>query len=286
MVNPKYLYNIQAKILERYHNVQPEVLYRADDVWDVAKENTSRTTSAATGTDIEPYYTMVKLTNNNSAQLGLVLPYTIEEKQNITSYLVATCDSQNNKKLTLYKFKTGSSILGTIQLDSLVEQDEKILNELNSLNVTGTKIQKNIIIVPINNTLLYVEPIYQIMLNDKSQVPQLKKVVVASGNKVAIGNNIEEAITNLLSQEAISIEVEAENKDELIKQIINANKNLEESNKSNNWEMIGKDMSKLQQLIEQLQTLVEQDEKKEAEIEKNEPKTNKNQITTSTTVTE
>lgn len=286
MVYPKYLYNIQAKILERYHNVQPEVLYRADDVWDVAKENTSRTTSAATGTDIEPYYTMVKLTNNNSAQLGLVLPYTIEEKQNITSYLVATCDSQNNKKLTLYKFKTGSSILGTIQLDSLVEQDEKILNELNSLNVTGTKIQKNIIIVPINNTLLYVEPIYQIMLNDKSQVPQLKKVVVASGNKVAIGNNIEEAITNLLSQEAISIEVEAENKDELIKQIINANKNLEESNKSNNWEMIGKDMSKLQQLIEQLQTLVEQDEKKEAEIEKNEPKTNKNQITTNTAVTE
>lgn len=268
MVYPKYLYKIQAEVLERYHNVQPEVLYRVDDVWDVAKENTSRTTSTATGTDIEPYYTMVKLTNSNSAQLGLVLPYTIEEKQNITSYLVATCDSQNNKKLTLYKFKTGSSILGTIQLDSLVEQDEKILNELNSLNVTGTKIQKNIIVVPINNTLLYVEPIYQIMLNDKSQVPQLKKVVVASGNKVAIGNNIEEAVANLLSQEAISIEVEAEDKNELIKQIISANKNLEESNKNNNWEMIGKDMTKLQQLIEQLQTIVEQEEKKEAEVSK------------------
>ncbi len=268
MVYPKYLYKIQAEVLERYHNVQPEVLYRVDDVWDVAKENTSRTTSTATGTDIEPYYTMVKLTNSNSAQLGLVLPYTIEEKQNITSYLVATCDSQNNKKLTLYKFKTGSSILGTIQLDSLVEQDEKILNELNSLNVTGTKIQKNIIVVPINNTLLYVEPIYQIMLNDKSQVPQLKKVVVASGNKVAIGNNIEEAVANLLSQEAISIEVEAEDKNELIKQIINANKNLEESNKNNDWEMIGKDMTKLQQLIEQLQTIVEQEEKKEAEVSK------------------
>ncbi len=288
MVYPKYLYNIQAKILERYHNVQPEVLYRADDVWDVAKENTSRTTSTATGTEIEPYYTMVKLTNSNSAQLGLVLPYTIVEKQNIASYLVATCDSQNNKKLTLYKFKTGSSILGTIQLDSLVEQDEKILNELNSLNVTGTKIQKNIIIVPINNTLLYVEPIYQIMLNDKSQVPQLKKVVVASGNKVAIGNNIQEAVTNLLSQEAISIEVEAEDKNELIKQIINANKNLEESNKSGNWEMIGKDMSKLQQLVQQLQTIVEQEEKKEAKLNKKQgnlkEETNENTISTSNEV--
>ena len=288
MVYPKYLYNIQAKILERYHNVQPEVLYRADDVWDVAKENTSRTTSTATGTEIEPYYTMVKLTNSNSAQLGLVLPYTIVEKQNIASYLVATCDSQNNKKLTLYKFKTGSSILGTIQLDSLVEQDEKILNELNSLNVTGTKIQKNIIIVPINNTLLYVEPIYQIMLNDKSQVPQLKKVVVASGNKVAIGNNIQEAVTNLLSQEAISIEVEEEDKNELIKQIINANKNLEESNKSGNWEMIGKDMSKLQQLVQQLQTIVEQEEKKEAKLNKKQgnlkEETNENTISTSNEV--
>ena len=220
---------------------------------------------------------MVKLTNNNSAELGLVLPYTIAEKQNITSYLVATCDSQNNKKLTLYKFKTGSSILGTIQLDSLVEQDEKILNELNSLNVAGTKIVKNIIVVPINNTLLYVEPIYQIMLNDKSKVPQLKKVVVASGNKVAIGNNIEEAITNLLSQEAISIEVEAEDKDELIKQIINANKNLEESNKSNDWEMIGKDMSKLQELIGQLEKIVEQEEKKEADINKKESEIDKSQ---------
>lgn len=277
MVYPKYLYNIQAEILEKYHNVQPEVLYRADDVWDVAKENTTRTTSAATGTDIEPYYTMVKLTNNNSAELGLVLPYTIAEKQNITSYLVATCDIQNNKKLTLYKFKSGSSILGTIQLDSLVEQDEKILNELNALNVTGTKIQKNIIIVPINNTLLYVEPIYQIMLNNKSQVPQLRKIVVASGNKVAIGNNIEEAVTNLLSQEAISIEVEAEDKNELIKQIINANNNLEESNESNNWEMIGKDMAKLQQLINQLRTMVEQEEKKEANIDKNESGTDKKQ---------
>ena len=277
MVYPKYLYNIQAEILEKYHNVQPEVLYRADDIWDVAKENTTRTTSAATGTDIEPYYTMVKLTNNNSAELGLVLPYTIAEKQNITSYLVATCDSQNNKKLTLYKFKSGSSILGTIQLDSLVEQDEKILNELNALNVTGTKIQKNIIIVPINNTLLYVEPIYQIMLNNKSQVPQLRKIVVASGNKVAIGNNIEEAVTNLLSQEAISIEVEAEDKNELIKQIINANNNLEESNESNNWEMIGKDMAKLQQLINQLRTMVEQEEKKEANIDKNESGTDKKQ---------
>lgn len=260
IVYSKYLYKIQAQILEKYHNIQPEVLYREDDVWDACKENTTRTTSAATGTEIEPYYTMVKTVDSNSAKLGLVIPYTISEKQNIISYLVATTDEQNNKKLILYKFKTENAILGTIQLDTLVEQDEQISKELNTLNTTGTKIEKNIIVVPINNTLLYVEPIYQVMLNDESQVPLLKKVVVASGNKVAIGNNLGEAITNLLSQQAIDIEIVSENKDELIEQIINANNNWKQSSASNDWEMAGQDMEKLQELISQLENMVNQEQ--------------------------
>ena len=267
IVYSEYLYNIQAEMLKQYHNIQPEVLYRQDDAWDVSKENTTRTTSAATGTDILPYYTQVKTVNNNESDLGLVVPYTIAEKQNIISYLVGTYDENNNKNLTLYKFKTENAILGTTQLDTLVEQDENISKELNALNTTGTKLEKNIIVVPINNTLLYVEPIYQIMLNDESQIPLLKKVVVASGNKVAIGDNIKEAIENLLSQEAIKIEVHGEDKDDLIEQIINANNNLNQSNQSNDWEMIGKDMAKLQQLIEQLETMVEKEnEQKNKEL--------------------
>lgn len=285
IVYSKYLYNIQAEMLEQYHNVQPEVLYRQDDVWDISKENTTRTSSAATGTDISPYYTMVKTLDNNNPQLGLVVPYTVEEKQNIISYLVGTYDENNNKKLTLYKFKTENAILGTTQLDTLVQQDENISKELNTLNTTGTKLEKNIIVVPINNTLLYVEPIYQIMLNDESQIPLLKKVVVASGNKVAIGNNIEEALKNLVSQEAIKIEIESENKDELIQQIINANNNLKQSNASNNWEMIGKDMAKLQELIGQLETIVEQETKQKAEEEKTETDKNRDNNTVVNTIT-
>lgn len=259
IVYSKYLYDIQSKLLKTYHNVQPEVLYRQDDLWDIAKENTTRTTSATSGTYIDSYYTLVKTVDNNSTLLGLVVPYTIAEKQNIISYLVGTYDGINNKKLTLYKFKSENAILGTTQLDTLVEQDETISKELNALNIVGTKLEKNIIVVPINNTLLYIEPIYQVMLNDEEQIPVLKKVVVASGNKVAIGNNIKEAITNLLSKEAIDIEFVSENKEELIEQIINANNNLKQSNISNNWEMIGKDMAKLQELISELEKIVEQE---------------------------
>ncbi|MCL2342157.1 MAG: hypothetical protein FWC53_03840 [Firmicutes bacterium] len=72
-----------------------------------------------------------------------------------------------------------------MQLDTLTEQDEKISAELKSISVSGTRLEKSIIVVPVDNTLLYVEPIYQVMLNE-SQVPTLKKIIVASGNKVAI----------------------------------------------------------------------------------------------------
>ncbi len=255
---PEFLYKIQAEVLEKYHDVQPEVLYRADDVWDIAKENTTRVTTL-TGSDISPYYTMVKTVDSEEAKLGLVVPYTIAGKQNINSYLVGTCNNNGELELKLYKFKGDSAILGTMQLDTLIEQDETISKELSSIEVTGTKIQKNIIVVPINNTLLYVEPIYQVMLNE-SQVPVLKRVIVASGNKVAIGTDLKEALANLLSQQAVSIKVESENVEDLIQEIIKANNNLNQSNESNDWALIGKDIEALQGLIEQLEKLMEEQE--------------------------
>lgn len=267
----KFLYDIQSKMLEIYHDVQAEVLYRADDIWKFATENTSKLTSL-NGTPINSYYTMVKTVDSNESKLGLVVPYTITGKQNINSYLVGSYDASTQKaKLVLYKFKTDTTSLGTIQLDALIEQDEKISNDIKSLNVTGAKIVKNIIVVPIDNTLLYVEPIYQLMLNEKNQVPVpvLKKVVVASGNKVAIGNNLQEALDNLLSQEAVSIEIETNDLDTLISEILKANKNLEESSQSNNWEMIGRDMAKLQSLINQLEETYEPPKEEKTSIIEN-----------------
>lgn len=275
-VYPEYLYSIQANILERYHNIQPEVLYRKDDVWDVATYNTGKVLTK-TGTKIKPYYTMVKLTNEEKANLGLILPYTPYDKTNIISYLVGSYDQNGNQKLTLYKFPSDSNVLGPMQLDTQVEQDETISKEIQSLNVSGTKITKNMIIVPIDNTLLYIEPIYQQYINEENALPTLKKVIVASGNKVAIGNDFNKALANLVSQYAVDIEVEnTETIEGLVSSIIKANKNLEQSSDNSDWEMIGKDMKKLQELINKLEVVQEQELKKKKELEK-ETKNKENQ---------
>lgn len=265
-VYPKYLYNIQADILKRYHNVQPEVLYRAGDVWDTAKENTSQVTTLV-GTEIEPYYTVVKTVDNEKTELGLILPYTIKGKQNINAYLVGTYNDKGEKILTLYRFNKDDAILGTLQLDTLIEQDEKISEELKAIEVTGTKIEKNIIVIPINNTLLYVEPIFQILQNEDTTAPILKKVIVASGNKVAIGEDITEALKNLLSQEAVSIKIETDNVEDLIEEIIKTNNNLKQSNASSDWSLIGQDIEDLQTLITQLEKLLQEQESDNAKTE-------------------
>ena len=268
-VYPEFLYNIQANMLEKYHNVKADVLYRSSDIWDRATHTTGQTLRT-TGTPIDPYYTMVKTVDSEKEELGLVLPYTLYERQSLISYLVGTYDENGNSKLTLYKYSVDSNIIGPMQLDTQIEQDEEISSTLQNLNVTGTKLIRNMIMVPIDNTILYVEPIYQVMLNE-SEVPTLKKVIVAIGNKVAIGNNLKEAMRNLGSQSAINIEVSnTDDVNSIIDEIIKANKNVENSTKNSDWEMVGKDMSSLQSLIDRLEEVItEQRKQEEAEKEAN-----------------
>lgn len=261
-VYPTFLYNVQADVLKVYHNVKPDVIYRGDDLWDIAKYNTNTSkTTKSTGTYMKPYYTTLK--TKAEEQFGLVQMYTPDSKQNIISYLVGTTENGTNT-LRMYKFSADSNIVGAMQLDKQIEENETISSELSSLNVTGTKLTKQMIIVPIDNTLLYVEPIYQTMLNE-SDVPVLKKVIVASGNKVAIGDSLQKALENLLSQYAVDVEVEnTDDMEGLIEAIIKANQNLTESNKNNDWEMMGKDVKKLQDLITSLEkTKTEEDKKKQ-----------------------
>lgn len=124
--------------------------------------------------------------------------------------------------------------------------------------------------MPINNTLLYVEPIYQQFVNETDSLPVLKKVVVASGNKVAIGNTFSEALSNLVSQYAVDIEIEnTDSLDELADLIIKANNNLKTSTQSNDWEQIGKDTKRLQNLINRLEEVKKGIDKKSRENGKN-----------------
>ena len=260
MKYPKFLYDVQSEMLMVYHNVKEDVLYRNNDIWALTKYGTTSTKSKVA--TLEPYYAMIKTPDNDKSELGLIQMYTQNGKSNITSYLVGSCNG-TECELKIYKYPTDSNILGPIQLDNQIDQDETISTELSTIDVTGSKISKDMKIIPINNTVLYVETIYQTMTNEPNQPTTLKKVIVASGTKVAIGNTLEEAISNLLSQSAVNIEItNTEDVDGMIQAIINANKNLTESNDRNDWEMMGSDLKELQSLIDSLDKMIKENNKK------------------------
>lgn len=264
---PGFLYDIQSKIIERYHNIEADDLYRSDDVWEMAAQNTTQILSK-TGTQIKPYFTMVKTKDSNTTRLGLVLPYTPYGKQNITAFLIGSVDENGNNILKTYTYSKDSIVVGPMQLDSQIAIDETISKELETLNVPGTKLSKNIVIVPINNSVIYVETIYQQYVNDPQSVPVLKKVIVASGSKVTIGDTFAEALKNLVSQNAVDIEVEnADDIMNLVDAVIRANNNLKESTQSGDWSQMGKDTQKLQDLISRLEELKLQEDEKKAQEE-------------------
>lgn len=248
-IYPEFLYNVQSTMLEEYHNTKADVLYRSDNTWEKATYK-NQSTNNKTKNTLKPYYTMVS-NSDGEETIGLIQIYTPKNKQNISSYLIGTVENGQNK-LTLKTLHSDTSILGPTQLDTQIAQDETIQSQIDSLSVTGAKVTRNMIIVPVENTLLYVEPIYQTLVNE-SNIPVLKKVIVASGNKVAIGNNLQEAIQSLISKSATKIELNSTDDIEgLIDSIIKANDNLSESLESNNWEIMGTDIQKLQSLINTL----------------------------------
>lgn len=260
----EFLYNIQAEILKRYHNTETDVLYRANDVWDIAKYGTGINSSTTETTQMTPYYAMVKTIDSKEAKIGLVLPYTIYGKQSITAYAVGTYED-GKMQIKLYRYPSDNYVLGPMQLDTQISQNEAISKEIESLDVSGTKLTKNIVVVPIDNKLIYVESIYQEYINESDSLPKLKKVVVASGNKIAIGNDLKTALNNLVSQ-GVNIEVEnPENEAELIKSIIKANKDLKESTANSDYEIMGKDIKKLQTLIDKLEELQNKESNKNKE---------------------
>lgn len=244
---PKFLFEIQSNVVKTYHDISEDTLYRADDVWNFATTDGEKVIPAK--------YTMINPKEIDSPKLGIIKTYTKEGKESLTAYSVGYYEN-GTPKFGLYKFPADNSIIGVAQLNSMIEEDETISSNLENLEVSGVKIIKDIIIVPINNTLLYVEPIFQVRTNElETQI--LKKVIVASGNKVAIGDDLNSAVYNLLSDKnSVELEyVDMEDIDQVIDSVIEANGNLKDSISSGDLEMIGKDLQTLETLLEQLEIL-------------------------------
>lgn len=244
---PEFLFNIQAQILQKYHESETEIFYRADDKWSIALEKEDNVKQT-----MKPFY---GIDNNDSNRQTLNILFTQENRQNIIAYLSTVNNKEEYGKLKLYTIPKEQNILGLSIIDKL-EEELSIKNELKLWNSGGYKITKKIKPLILEGSLLYVIPVKVTPLNEASKVPEIKKIIVTCGDKIAIADDLNLAVEKIVSQSAVKIEIKnTDDLNSLIEEIIKANKNVKESTQNSDFEMMGKDLKSLQELIDKLEIM-------------------------------
>jgi uncharacterized protein len=197
---PRDLFNTQAELFALYHVQDPTVFYTREDLWMIASENQQQ---GQTPTALRPFYVIARLPGEPKEEFLTILPYTPNGKNNMIAYLAARSDPPNYGTLFDFRFPKDSLVVGPQQVESNIDQAPIIKSQFSLLNTPGSNvIRGNLLVLPIENSLLYIEPIY--LQAENLQIPQLKKVIVATGQQVAMENTLDGALASLFGSAAPS----------------------------------------------------------------------------------
>jgi uncharacterized membrane protein (UPF0182 family) len=190
---PETLFRVQAEIYRTYHMLDPQTFYNKEDLWDMAR----RSTGQSEGTDsVTPDYVMATLPGQEKAEFLLLMPFTPRNKDNLIGLMVARCDGPNLGDMVVLQLSKQELIFGPMQITARINQDQTISKDLTLWNQQGSHVLRGqTLVLPVGDTFLYVDPIY-IQANEAS-MPQLKKVVLAVGNRLIYTNTYDEALAEL-----------------------------------------------------------------------------------------
>ncbi|TMG14680.1 MAG: UPF0182 family protein [Chloroflexi bacterium] len=193
---PRDLFNVQAEQFATYHVQEPNTFYTREDQWQIAKENLEQ---AGGPSPMRPFYVIMRLPGEAKEEFVTILPYTPNGKTNMIAYLAARSDQPGYGTLFDFRFPKDSLVVGTQQVESNIDQAPAIKSQFALLNFPGSRvIRGNLLVLPIETSLLYIEPVYLEASNVKK--PQLKKVIAATGQNVAMEDTLDKALAALLGQ--------------------------------------------------------------------------------------
>ena len=258
---PNTLLNIQAHVYTRYHMKDVRVFYQGEDIWDVARE--------IFGTEevvVTPTYYIFKLPGEEKAEFVNTIAYTPKDKRNMMALLVARNDGEHYGKLVLYQLPKDKIIYGPMQIEAQIDQHPEISKEFSLWNSSGSNYSRgNLFIIPIEDSLLYVEPVYLEAVN--SSLPEVKRVIVAYGDKIAYEPTLSRALEFLFGAEEEKPqggESNGENggsasMEDLINKAAQAYEDAIDAQKDGRWADYGNYMLKLQNYLITLNSLAGRD---------------------------
>ena len=200
---PEDFFFIQAQMYRAYHMGVPEVFYNREDLWQFPHRLTG-----SDGEEMEPYYINMRLPGETRTEFFLMLPMVPSQRQNMIAWLAARCDQPDYGKLIVYEFPKEKLVYGPFQIEARINQDTEISRQLSLWNQMGSRvIRGNLLVVPIENSILYVSPLY--LRAETGQVPELKRVIAAYGDRVVMEETLAEALAALFKSSAQATNVSA-----------------------------------------------------------------------------
>lgn len=256
---PKDLFYIQMRQYNMYHMKDPKVFYNKEDLWTFPNETLGGET-----VPMEPYYTIMRIPGEQNLEFILLNPVTPNNKDNMIAWFAARSDGEHYGELMVYKFPKDKLVYGPSQIEARIDQDTLISQQFSLWDQRGSSvIRGNLLVIPIENSLVYVEPVY--LKAAKRELPELKRVIASYAGNVVMENDLQSAIAKafggkltvaeqqIVGQAPAAGIVEEATLQATIKQLTDhfgaARKSLAEGD----WITYGEEMKKAEETIQQLQ---------------------------------
>ncbi len=251
---PIDLFQIQADMFRTFHMTNPQVFYNQEDLWSLPKEVYHQHEQ-----QMLPYYIIMRLPGTKSEEFILMVPFTPSNKNNMVGWLCARCDGSNYGQLLEYRLSKRKLIYGPLQIDARINQKPDISSELTLWNQMGSSvIRGNLLVIPIEHSFLYVEPVY--LQSEQSKMPELKRVIVALGDKLQMRDNLDDALRAVFSADTVStIQMQAAisglptgHLSGMAQEALNHYNKAQDYLKKGDWANYGQELNKLKGILQSM----------------------------------
>lgn len=255
---PQDFFTIQAHVYATYHMQDPQVFFNKEDLLSIP-----RRTIDGRDTEMEPYYTIMRLPGEEKEEFILLIPFTPNRRDNMRSWLAARSDGKNYGKLTALEFPKAKLVYGPKQIDARIDQDTIISQQLTLWSQSGSQVLRgSLLAIPIEKSLLYVQPLY--LAAEQGSLPELKRVLVAFGNRIVMEETLDQALQRIFggtkpaadapaAAGAAAVATPVKGDQTLARQALDRFQRSQELLKQGNWAGYGEELKKVEDLLKEMQ---------------------------------
>jgi len=200
---PEDLFLIQARLFQTYHMEAADVFYNREDLWQFPRQPAGDGVPSIDGvTAMVPYYIIMRLPEEVQAEFFIMIPMVPSRRDNMIAWLAARCDAPGYGKLIVYEFPKEKLVYGPFQIEARIHQNTEISQQISLWNQMGSRvIRGNLLVIPIENSILYVSPLY--LRAEQGHLPELQRVIAAYGEHVTMKETLAEALSALFVESKV-----------------------------------------------------------------------------------